>query len=416
MLLKIGRRVILSLFTIIVLISCGKDDDGPKGPVVTVKSFSPEKGTAQTTVKLKGENFGTLFEEVEVYFNGAKATITSLSDSVLVTTVPQEASTGKIMVKVKGVSGVSATDFTVVINPWKMKASIGYPNGRENAVAFAINNKAFVGLGEDSFDLISRKDFWEYDPSTNNWTQRADFPGVARTRAVAFVVNNKAYVGSGYSLETDTPLKDFWEYNPANNTWTRKADFMGEARESAVAFAIGEKGFVGTGKTGSKAQSDFWQYSAITDSWTEVAPIPAARAKAVAFVVGSRAYVGTGEYDSDDLKDFWEYNPATNSWVRKADAGGMVRKEAVAFSYNNYGYIGTGGLDYEDDYHRDFWKYNPVSDVWTQVTDFFGDKTIGFEYGYRHNAVAVVVGEKAYVGMGEGEFWNLTDWWEYSPE
>ena len=42
--------------------------------------------------------------------------------------------------------------------------------------------------------------------------------------------------------------KDFWEYDPATNTWTQKADFGGTTRSVAVGFSIGSKGYIGTGR------------------------------------------------------------------------------------------------------------------------------------------------------------------------
>jgi hypothetical protein len=45
-------------------------------------------------------------------------------------------------------------------------------------------------------------------------------------------------------------MKDFWEYDPATNTWTQKADFGGTARYSAVGFSIADKGYLGTGTDG----------------------------------------------------------------------------------------------------------------------------------------------------------------------
>ena len=44
--------------------------------------------------------------------------------------------------------------------------------------------------------------------------------------------------------------KDFWEYDPAANAWTQKADFGGTARYCAVGFSIGSKGYIGTGWDG----------------------------------------------------------------------------------------------------------------------------------------------------------------------
>ena len=42
--------------------------------------------------------------------------------------------------------------------------------------------------------------------------------------------------------------KDFWEYDPVLNTWTQKADFGGAARGDAVGFSIGDKGYIGHGR------------------------------------------------------------------------------------------------------------------------------------------------------------------------
>src|SRR5438552_2480307 len=54
------------------------------------------------------------------------------------------------------------------------------------------------------------------------WTQKANFPG-KRTATFSFSIDQKGYVGCGWD---STGLhKDFWEYDPATNLWTQKADF-----------------------------------------------------------------------------------------------------------------------------------------------------------------------------------------------
>ena len=58
--------------------------------------------------------------------------------------------------------------------------------------------------------------------------------------------------------------KDFWEYDPSSNTWAQKADFGGPARYAAVGFSIGLKGYIGTGYDGGY-QNDFWEYGPLTD-------------------------------------------------------------------------------------------------------------------------------------------------------
>ena len=60
------------------------------------------------------------------------------------------------------------------------------------------------------------------------WTQKASFPGTSRSSAAAFSVENKGYFGTGYNGKDY--FNDFWEYNPDTNTWNSKADYPGSAR------------------------------------------------------------------------------------------------------------------------------------------------------------------------------------------
>ncbi len=114
------------------------------------------------------------------------------------------------------------------------------------AVGFSIGSKGYIGTGNDG---SYTKDFWEYDPAANTWTQKADFGGTARYCAVGFSIGSKGYIGTGCDGSSYT--EDFWEYDPAGNTWTQKADFGGTARDGAVGFSIGSKGYIGTGHDGS---------------------------------------------------------------------------------------------------------------------------------------------------------------------
>ena len=66
----------------------------------------------------------------------------------------------------------------------------------------------------------SYNDFWEYDPATDTWTQKADFEGVGRGFAVGFSIGSNGYIGTGLlgNLNYGGPSsKDFWEYDPGNS-------------------------------------------------------------------------------------------------------------------------------------------------------------------------------------------------------
>jgi hypothetical protein len=166
------------------------------------------------------------------------------------------------------------------------------------------------------------KDFWEYDPVANIWTQKANFAGTGRRGAVGFSIGSKGYIGTGN--DESGHIKDFWEYDPTANIWTQKADFGGGVRETAVGFSIGRRGYIGTGYDNSYSKT----------------------------------------------KDFWEYDPVANTWTRKADFGGTARDSAVGFSIGSRGYIGMGeGYDGSYSMKSDFWEYNPG----VVKNDFNGD-------------------------------------------
>lgn len=76
-----------------------------------VDNFTPAYGVPGTTVVISGTNFSTTASEVR--FNGTLATITSATPTALTVTVPSAATTGKVSVKVNGITVQSPYDFTV---------------------------------------------------------------------------------------------------------------------------------------------------------------------------------------------------------------------------------------------------------------------------------------------------------------
>jgi hypothetical protein len=104
--------------------------------------------------------------------------------------------------------------------------------------------------------------------------------------------------------------------------------------------------------------------------WVERKAFPGtARIDAVGFTIENFGFVGTG-YDGDSLRsDFWMYNPYINNWEKRADFIGLPRREAVGgglyfgkvFGYDEYrGYIGTGLInDTGNPYTGTFYHYLP---------------------------------------------------------
>ena len=87
---------------------------------------------------------------------------------------------------------------------------------------------------------------YEYNPGTNAWTAKANFPGIARYYGTSLAIGNKGYIGMGLSNAVGY-LNDWYEYDPANNFWGQKTNYGGEGRRWAIGFAIGTRGYVGLG-------------------------------------------------------------------------------------------------------------------------------------------------------------------------
>jgi len=264
------------------------------------------------------------------------------------------------------VSGLDMIDFNrkmysydVDQDDWDNEESIGGVNGsglnRGGAIAFSVNNKAYVGLGQGN-TAPYYNDLWEYDPETNVWSQKASFIGSPRRQAVAFSIDTLAYVGTGQSANGFE--KDFYSYNSQTNTWVQLNDFGGTARKGAVGFKMGAQAYVGTGDDGVYT-NDFWQYQSSTDTWVEKAQFPGtARTGSCGWGIFPTAFIACG-YDNtlNYKKDVWEYNYFADVWQQRADFMGPKRTNANAFVIDGIGYLGLG---YNGEYLDDFYAYTPI--------------------------------------------------------
>ena len=301
-------------------------------------------------------------------------------------------------------------------NIWIQKNATGHTQtmgdlttGRRGGICFTIGNKAYVGLGINFFTMSYQKDFWEYDPTNNTWTRKADFPYI-RQDAIAFSIGNKGYVGIGQGQPGILYNNDFWEYDPSNDKWTQKADYRGGLISKAFAFSIGNKGYVGTGEDGS-FKRDFWEYDPSNNTWTQKADFGGGiRVNAVGFSLNNKGYAGTGLGQFYTYsKDFWEYDPAINTWTQKADFGGVERSGAVGFNINGKGYIGTGSrLESNIFTHKkDFWQYEPLTNIWTRKADLAGTARL-LALGFSVNGKGYISSGQDVNGVDQNDLWEYT--------
>src|SRR5574337_863376 len=80
----------------------------------SVTGLSPDNGPAGTQVQINGSGFGTSQGSSTVtFFNSASASVVSWSDTQIVVTVPNAATTGAVTVTVGGVASNANVCFTV---------------------------------------------------------------------------------------------------------------------------------------------------------------------------------------------------------------------------------------------------------------------------------------------------------------
>jgi N-acetylneuraminic acid mutarotase len=222
----------------------------------------------------------------------------------------------------------------------------------------------YLGLGYGDDDRFS--DLWEYNPSSERWTQKASLPAASRDHSAVFAIGPMAYIVGGMTCQGNDcgDLKEVWEYDQRADRWRRKAD-MPETLVWSAYFVLNGKGYIGAGgQSQQKIVKNFWEYDPQTDKWTRMAEFPGlVRFRAVGFSINGKGYFATGtesiaQTSASVLNDIWEYDPQTNAWTQRPGFSGPARGAAVGFVLGSRVYIGTG-VNSSRELLSDFWWTAP---------------------------------------------------------
>ncbi len=333
----------------------------------------------------------------------------------------------------------SCNDDDYTQGQWWSRASYnGQP--RAYACSFTIGNKGYLCSGYRGANKDYLTDLWEFDMTGANgmgtWTQLADLPGEGRKGGVGFAVNGKGYITTGSKKDGSSSdyIADTWEYDPSTNTWTQKDDFGGGPRDGALAFSLGNYGYVGTGYNDDEIgwYMDFWRFDPTTGGWTKMEGnlyfSGKKRRYGTAFVINNEAYVCCGENNGTLVVDLWKFDG--NNWTQLRDIAdtdedndydddyAIARYSAVSFAINGYGYVATG---YRNGVTNDYWRYDPAADLWygdsdddfTTLADVHNDNSGGSS---RQAAVSFSNGERGYVLTGISGTTYFDDVFELFPD
>jgi len=274
-------------------------------------------------------------------------------------------------------------------------------NGRYWAASFTADGKVYTGTGKEAFsDLNPQRDMWQYDPTSDAWTQIADFPGGNREGATGFSYGNRGFMGFGSPFIQFSA--DLYEYLPQSDTWEAKTPCPAVFAYS-TGFVIGDFYYIGPENGTNKV----YRYSILEDTWSTVADFPGQDRRAqVAFAANGKGYVGMGMFVFGGvLSDFFEYDPITDTWTEIASIS-PASDQSCGFSLNGDGYVYNVGGN-----NKSIYRYSVADDQWVFESSFPGDRIA--------NATITTLDGKAYLSNGErtlsGGNFASNQIWAFTP-
>ncbi len=274
---------------------------------------------------------------------------------------------------------------------WIQRADFG-AKGRHRGTGIHIGNKGYIGLGHynGAGPNIIKNDWWEYDPATNAWTQKANYPGgnggLGAYGCLAFGMDKFGFVGGGQNASGP----EFYRFDPSTNTWSPAASLPTNAMNTQ-GFVIDNIGYYISGST-------VYAYNSTTNVWTIKNPAPFTNSVwNSSFVIDNKGYIKSG-------LSLYEYKPTIDQWAMRASFPGLATAGSVGFSQRNKGYIVTGYASWLSEVNSEVWEYDPAHNTWVQLDEFYGTS--------RRFAVGFEIGDRCYFGIGTNGT-NFNDFWEF---
>jgi len=343
-----------------------------------------------------------------------------------------------------------------LIGDWQRRAA--FPDvPRSYAATFVIGNKGYVVGGWNGF-AVRRNDVYVFDHTVGDngsWDQLDVFPGPRRSHSVGFSAGGFGYVGTGWDGD-ETDMRDFWRYNPNSDEWTEVAPLpdLARSRRGATAFSLSvggkEYGYVGFGFHEGNFDRlyllDIWRFDpdgqtvvngeTFDGSWTRVAEYGGShkREGASAFVIDNKAYICCGKSNNTTVSEFWKFDPdgaareGKQLWTKLRtmndvnpdedyddDYPGLPRAYGVAYVVTTGGQLRghiVGG-DVSSGNASKNWEYDHDDDLWTQRTSFFNHRNTQSREGMVSFSFPNT--GRAFVGLGKRGTEYCDDMWEFFP-
>lgn len=251
---------------------------------------------------------------------------------------------------------------------WEQVTSMPEDFRTHHSFGFGIDDVGYVVTGTEFSSAGSQpsKRFYSYNPEKNEWTQKEDFPGPARSYGIGEVYDGKAYFGFGLN---DVVLNDLWVYDPVSDNWSELPSCPCDPRWHPGFTISNGLIIVGMGLSDLGNRKDFWLYEIETKEWTQIADYPSdIRHHPYHFSIGDFHYVGLG-HGPELYKEWYRYDASADTWEEMAELPGEGRVAGTQFSWGGKGFVLSGnGEDHESMDTGEFYMYDPELNAWEELT------------------------------------------------
>ncbi|NIJ52649.1 IPT/TIG domain-containing protein [Dyadobacter arcticus] len=174
-----------------------------------------------------------------------------------------------------------------------------------------IDNKIFVIATAEYLGNPKKTVVLEFDTNSNTWAVKGQAPETDQSGSNTFTINKKGYLLTGRKIGNNLTIpQKVYQYDPSTDNWLQKKDFPGKTISGGASAAYNGKGYVmgGLDKDYGFVQ-EMWEYDDGKDDWTILANYPqlGAVSQNNTFLVDNILTINSGETN-------YRYNFDTKSW------------------------------------------------------------------------------------------------------
>ncbi|MFT4661077.1 MAG: N-acetylneuraminic acid mutarotase [Patiriisocius sp.] len=224
---------------------------------------------------------------------------------------------------------------------------------RSIAIGDDWNGKYYYGFGRMGGFSGYFNDLWEFDPEDLSFTQLPSCPCEGRSHPALIAHNDKIFMGTGSG--PDGNMDDWWEYDISTQVWSQKPGIV-DSRHHPYFFSIDDNVYVGGGHA-----STWWQYNPAAEEWNAIDNLPLGRVAGTQFDYNGKGYVLAGDDAFHDhlatSETFMRYDADTDEWEYLPPLPNGSRWAPSSFVWEDFIYY-FGGLNFDDLSDVSMWKFD----------------------------------------------------------